>query len=213
MRLALYSDQEVPANAAMDARVMELIGVARPGIGYVSAAPEPGRGYFEFKRGYYAKLGAELNYLLDWETPDLTNALRELTACDAIHLSGGNTFEFLRWLKQRDVLPVLCAFAERGGVLIGVSAGAILMTPDVSSAALCGDAPDSLLEATAALGLVDFHFWPHYQTGAEHHLHHAGLLGGMDQVIACPDGAGVVIDGQRCENFGGVICMQNGACP
>jgi hypothetical protein len=40
-------------------------------------------------------------------------------------------------------------------VLIGVSAGAILMTPSVNSARLCGD---------AGLGLVDFHIWPHFDS-------------------------------------------------
>jgi len=39
LRLALYSDQVIPRNAAVDKRVLRLIGVTNPRVGYVSSAP------------------------------------------------------------------------------------------------------------------------------------------------------------------------------
>ena len=46
--------------------------------------------------------------------------------CDAIHLTGGNTFQFSYWLRERGLDAELKRYAKAGGVLIGVSAGAIL---------------------------------------------------------------------------------------
>lgn len=91
------------------------------------------------------------------------DTLPALLSCDAVHLSGGNTFYFLRWLRRRAMLPVLRDYVARGGVLIGVSAGAILMTPDVSTSALCGDTFVEEFSDPAALGLVDFQFLPHFE--------------------------------------------------
>ncbi len=137
MRLALYSDQEIAANAAMDERLLRLIGVRRPRIGYVSSAPDPSRAYFDQKRAYYHRLGAELTMYTDSESADLEGDVEILCRCDAIHLTGGNTFTFLRWLRVRRALPLLRAYAlgDRG-VLIGASAGAILMTPSIQTAVL-----------------------------------------------------------------------------
>src|SRR5262245_58988759 len=129
MRLAFYSDQVIAANASMDERTLRLIAVKQPRIGYVSSAPDPSRFYFEQKREYYRRLGVELRMYVDSESEDLEEDLQALCQCDAIHLTGGNTFTFLNWLRARSVLPVLRSYAEEDrGVLIGTSAGAILMT-------------------------------------------------------------------------------------
>lgn len=205
MRLALYSDQEVPANAAIDERVLRLIGVVRPRIGYVSAAPDPERSDFERKRRYYEKLGADLAAYVDSDTGDLERALAELFRCDAIHLGGGNTFSFLRWLKARCVLPWLGAWAAEGrGVLIGVSAGAILMTPAVGTATLCGDVREPGPIDDDALGLVGFHFWPHYVPGAEQAPASRAVIESLPALYACEDGAGIVVDGADIELYGAV---------
>ena len=45
LRLAFYSDQEIPLNAAVDERVMALIGKSRPRIGYVASTPDPEQPY------------------------------------------------------------------------------------------------------------------------------------------------------------------------
>ena len=57
-RLALYSDQIIPANAKVDQRVMALIGKAHPQIGYIPSAAVPTRKYFVPKQAYYAALDA-----------------------------------------------------------------------------------------------------------------------------------------------------------
>ena len=209
MRLAFYSDQEIAANAPIDERVLRLIGVRRPQIGYVSSSPDPERSYFERKRAYYERLGADLTVYLDATSSDLDRDLGALGRCDAIHLTGGNTFAFLRWLKARRILQMLRAYAtEDRGVVIGTSAGAILMTPTAETALLCGDTRPPGAVDDEALGLVAFHFWPHYVPGAERVASVQSSIRKFPALYACGDGTGIVISGAQVELYGAVSIAQ-----
>ncbi|MBN3737479.1 MULTISPECIES: Type 1 glutamine amidotransferase-like domain-containing protein [Burkholderia] len=202
-KLALYSDQEIPANEEMDDRLLRLIGRPQPRIGYIPATSDLERAYFQRKADYYAGIGANLAVYVDPSQETSEAEWKTLLSCDAIHLSGGNTFSFLSWLQRQNVLPILTRYVSEGGVLVGVSAGAILMTPSVDSALLCGDVRDEPLIDHAGLGLVDFHFWPHFNSDSvtQDQLR---LSSTIPDLYACPDGAGIVIDGNEVELFGQV---------
>ena len=127
------------------------------------------------------------------------------------HLSGGNTFEFLRWLRAFGLLDALRAYAH-DAVLVGVSAGAILMTPDIGSAALCGDERGAEQLDDAGLGLVDFCVRPHFDGSAEATegwLRYSSSVSGL--VYGVPDGSGVIVNGGVVELVGAVSVAQRGA--
>lgn len=89
------------------------------------------------------------------------NDIGQLMECDAIHLGGGNTFEFLNLLRKRGMLPRLREYVENGGLLMGTSAGGIMMCNTIE---IAGFADDNfiLLDELEALGLVDFDVKPHW---------------------------------------------------
>lgn len=89
--------------------------------------------------------------------------LESLVSCDAIHLSGGNTYYFLYWLHKREMLESLRQYVEQGGVLIGVSTDFIMMSPDISICPLYINEAIEVDTDFSALNLVDFAFVPHYQ--------------------------------------------------
>ncbi|MDP6421408.1 MAG: Type 1 glutamine amidotransferase-like domain-containing protein [SAR202 cluster bacterium] len=208
--LALYSDDEVRGSSSMDARVRELIGARGPRMGYIASSPDPDRVYFERKRAHYGDLGIDLCVYFDSNAPNPRAALSSLTGCDAIHMTGGNTYTFLHWLRTRGALPVLRQYAREGGMLVGVSAGAILMTPSVSSAELCGDVPFPEPLDDTGMDLVGFQFWPHYVPGAERNSGAAALLKSAPLVYACPDGAGLIVQSGKIERFGDVRILRHG---
>ncbi len=204
MKLVLYSDQEITENHIIDQRLLELIGKPNPTIGYISSH-DPERFYFKQKYDYYVSLGASLEPYFELDNSFDRESLAQLLRCDAVHLSGGNTFYFLYWLKERNMLPVLKDYVAKGGVLIGVSAGAIIMTRDISTATLCGDEEPSEPTDRSALGLVEFQFLPHFESSS-------GMVAAISQLqnsnsktlYACPDGCGIVINGKDLEIFGQV---------
>ena len=200
-KLALYSDQS--GHYDMDARLLQMIGCAAPRIGYIASAPDTQRIYFEDRRRFYAGLDARLAVYVDELTAPTDDEWKRLLTCDAIHLSGGNTFHFHKWLLEGGLFADLRAFADQGGVLIGVSAGAILMTPDTRAAALCGDQRSEYADDDHALALVNFHFWPHF-TDAPQDGETARLTAELAPLYGCRNGSGVIVEGDLIEVFGAV---------
>lgn len=202
-RLILYSDMESTIQLALNERLLHWVGHAHPLIGYISAAPDASRVYFERARQCYLAQGMELSCYVDSNSSE--NELAAVFACEVIHLSGGNTFSFLHWLKQRGLLAKLRHYALSGGVLIGVSAGAILMTPSVASAELCADVREAGLTDDAALGLVDFHFWPHFEPRQGRAPRLMQLASALAHLYRCPDDAAIVVEGDQIELFGSAL--------
>lgn len=206
LRLVLYSDQIVGVTDAIDERLFAMLPPS-PTIGYLPSSPDSDRIWFSGREAYYARYGARLSFH-GLEEEFEPGRLDTLFASDAIHLTGGNAFRFLYWLRERGLLNRLRAFAQTGGVLSGVSAGAILMTPDIASSALCGDTPYPGLEDCMGLGLVDFAVVPH----------HSGLEAAVrifsmtfpGTVYGVPDGAGIVIENGRTELIGEIRAARNG---
>ncbi|EBH4249100.1 peptidase [Listeria monocytogenes] len=96
-----------------------------------------------------------------------TETLEEITATlkknDFIYVTGGNTFFLLQELKRSGADKLILAEIAKGKLYIGESAGAVIMSPNISYI----QSMDSAKKATNltnydALNLVDFSILPHY---------------------------------------------------
>ena len=214
LNLVLYSDQIVPACAAIDLRLVELVAAHGAGnrIAYVASGPEPDRDFFLAGQAYYGRLGLELALFFDLDEPHSADDIAALFASDAIHLAGGHTGGFLERLKRSGMLGPLSDWARSGGILIGVSAGAIVMAPTIATDALfIGERPEDI-EDGAALGLTPFEFFPHL--GDDDGYLPALLrysLSTPRPILACNDGDGIVVSGGRIECFGNPLWIAAGA--
>jgi dipeptidase E len=127
-------------------------------IGYIPSKYIDGNPYFEGVRQHYKK-----NYSIDdvvcIETNN-DNFINLLNGCDILILSGGNTTFFLNNLKKKNLLDPIRAFAKKDDKgIIGISAGGIIMTPNINIGNLFEKEP---IKNEASLNLVDFEFCPHY---------------------------------------------------
>lgn len=109
-----------------------------------------------FRRGIIGNLGYEYNEKI---------FATMIEKADVIYIQGGNTFELLAMMKIRDVLPALRYFVDRGGTLMGSSAGGIVMCPDISIAGFA-DQNYLNLKDLKALNLVNFYVKPHWDMWA-----------------------------------------------
>jgi len=81
---------------------------------------------------------------------------------DAVYVGGGNTFRILGDLRRSGMDLELAARVRAGLPYIGLSAGSVIVGPDIEPAALLDDpaeAPE--LGSTAGLGLIDQVVIPH----------------------------------------------------
>lgn len=91
---------------------------------------------------------------------------------------------------------------------MGTSAGAILMTPDGTSAVLCDDQPYPPLMRYHGLGLVDFAFVPHGKDGNAFHTRLQQYADEQQRVVYdCHDGDGMVVAGEAVTRVGNVITI------
>jgi dipeptidase E len=159
--------------------------------------------FFRDRVLYYSKLGAKLDVYVD-EMSAPGDCISQLQECDAIHLSGGNTFTFAQWLRQSNLFDALIHYAQGGRPLIGVSAGAILLTKSIASAALCGDSrPDDVVDERG-LSLVQFGFWPHFSGHSGAPTTEDRLQDTYGTLYACPNGCAVLVNEMQIESFGQV---------
>jgi dipeptidase E len=207
----LYSDQIIPANAKVDLRLVALMKGRGRRIGYVPSGPEPDQRFYTERRAYYARCGLDLDLFHDLDRPHDADALAALLACDAIHLSGGDTVAFLARLRKAGMLEKLRAWAGAGGLLIGASAGAILMTPTIAVDALYGDGQPDGTGDNEALALLPFEFFPHLQAKPRY-------LADLKEystrtprpIIACPDGDGIVVADGIVDCIGDLLWIARG---
>lgn len=210
-KLALYSDQQIGQSAKMDEQVLNIIDKSHPTIGYIPSSTDLKKIWFKQQQAYYKSFGADLSIYFELETEYDPDKTKELLACDAIHLSGGSTYNFLYWLRKRGFISLLKVFVANGGVLIGVSAGAILMTPEISTTHICGEKPSHDLNDLSALNLVDFAFLPHFNRieSVESKMVEYSFTHGR-KIFGCRDGDGIIVDDNNIQCIGNVICVKNG---
>lgn len=211
LNLVMYSDQVIPENEKVDTHLLGLLAERGRRIGYVPSGPEPDRRFYKEKQSYYSKLGLDLSVFLDTGNPVDIAELSSLLECDAIHLPGGDTQSFQRILKANDLLQPLGDWARQGGVLIGTSAGAILMTPNVAVDAMFkGDDPSSVKDGEG-LDLVPFEFFPHLNKSADYlpRLQSYSLENSRN-IAACPDGDGIIVRDGKIESVGAIVWVRGG---
>lgn len=203
----LYSDQIIKENRKVDYELLRLLNKKNPSIGYIPSCSDLTRKYFNPKVKYYNELGiSNIQYFdLDKEYDEIK--INDIFKSDAIHFSGGNTFYFLYLLKKRNLVKSLQLYVEQGGILIGISAGSIILSKTIDMAQF-GDEDIVGIADRSSLGIVDFQFMPHWSD--DESIKYLDLLKDYSKekkttIYACNDGDGIVIDDDDIKFIGNVI--------
>ncbi|MBU3155814.1 Type 1 glutamine amidotransferase-like domain-containing protein [Clostridium estertheticum] len=206
-KIVLYSDQIIKENRKIDYELLRLLNKKNPSIGYIPSCSDLTRKYFNPKVQYYNELGISNIQYFDLDKEYDETKINDIFQSDAIHLSGGNTFYFLYLLKKRNLVKSLQLYVEQGGILIGISAGSIILSKTIDMAQF-GDEDIVGIEDRSSLGIVDFQFMPHWSD--DESVKYLDLLKDYSKVkkttiYACNDGDGIVIDGDDIKFIGNVI--------
>jgi dipeptidase E len=213
----LYSGGQTPSNAALH---RELVRMARQKTDepirftYIPFCADDSLTYFMRSVRRYARYGVGEFCCLVADVKPSRRQIRSALESHIVYLAGGNTFYFLRSLRKSGLLAPLREFAESGGILAGLSAGAHILTPHIGLAGARGLDPDKNevgLANLKALGLAPFEILPHYEptkrrvqalrdyTSKTHY-----------PVFACPDGSGIVMEDGRTRVIGNGVELYSG---
>jgi dipeptidase E len=211
MNLVFLSDQLTRDNDETDCAIADLLEERNnPTILYIPSQADTNRYFYSRAVSYYARLGIQVADYFDLETGYDSGRIDEMFQVGAVHLSGGSTYHFLQNLQNRNFLSVLQEFAAGGGVLIGVSAGALLMTQHIEASLLYGDPFIEGLD-TRALSLVDWEFFPHLKSMITEDQVIAYSLRSEKRILSCEDGEGIVVTGQGIRYIGNISVFHKGS--
>lgn len=129
-----------------------------------ATVPEEYTGYIDDDKDAFEQLGVAIDEF-DVRGKTLSEIERIFAKNDFIYVSGGNTFYLLQELKKSNADQLLAEQIENGKIYIGVSAGSMVLSPDISYVELIDDsskAPD--LTDFAGLGILPFSPLPHFKS-------------------------------------------------
>lgn len=208
--LIFYSDGGFKENKSIDNVFVKTLG-SRGQLSYLSINPQGDKPWYEKwkidrKRAGFRKLHF-FGITSSTSKKDLANGF----SSDAIFLPGGNTFEILAQMKRLRLLDKIKKFYERGRIVSGLSAGAMIMTPTIRTAELVPDDRGDLLKNDRALNFVSFEVLPHFKNTLKQKK---ALISyskrHSTRVFAIPDGSGIVCDEDSLSLHGDVTCFDQG---
>ncbi len=88
-------------------------------------------------------------------------SFEEVDGFDVIYVCGGNTFYLLQKVREVGFGKITKQFLEKRGIYVGVSAGSIIVGPDIEIAGF-GRKNDIGLRDFTGLNLVDVSVFPHF---------------------------------------------------
>jgi dipeptidase E len=196
MKLVLYAGGHYADNPELNRACLELARVKKPRITFIPSSSDGGPEDFQEFVDCFDDLGITDYVYFPVDLPFTELLAGMALSSDVIFLGGGNTFSFLRSLRAGKLLGRLKQASERGAVLAGLSAGAILLTPNISTASFPAfDSDDNAVQIKnwQALGLTPFEFFPHFVNSERYRralTAHSRRV--VHPVVGSGDGGGVV---------------------
>jgi dipeptidase E len=176
-------------------------------VAYISSAAQNGnKPYYLSTIEDYKNIdhSIEVDYF-DLSESFSNDDLSKLETYRIIYLSGGNTYAFLDAARKRGLEKILRNVIENDGLLIGVSAGAIMMTPTIDIAGTCGgDINNVGLIDTHGFNFVPFEFHPHYTENDKATL---ATYITKHTIYLCKDGDGILVTDNGIQKFGEIELM------
>lgn len=214
--LVLYSGGQQSSNHRLHGALSDLVGFKKvKSLTYIPYCFEGHQAYYNRFKKRYARFGFNDIHSFHADRPQTISNINRLLASDAIYLAGGNTYYMLYHLRKLGLVEKLRSYAQSGGVLSGLSAGAIIMTPDIDLAGYPEFDKDEnyiRLAESESLNVVGFEFFPHFNQN------NTRLVGALRRhakkkdrlVIACHDGEGVVVANGEPFTVGSKVAVMNG---
>ncbi|MGE0174496.1 MAG: Type 1 glutamine amidotransferase-like domain-containing protein [Oligoflexales bacterium] len=214
MNLWMYSSGG-SENSDVDQKLTEHLPQKRAKLTFVSSCHEDASEYYDEFIERFCGFGNFDFYMVHVDKALTRKDMSKLGNSDLIYLSGGNTFYFLKTLKNNPLKEHLRQHIKQNRILAGHSAGSILMTPTISTAGYPEhDCDDNFVGITnlRALKLVNFEVLPHYRDLRRYDdAIFENIEGAKFPVYAMKDGASINVGKTSLSFYGDIWLFHNGS--
>lgn len=189
-------------------------GTKSKSLTFIPVENEDAEEDFDSIRHEFRKIGFKKFNIFPLDKSYDKSKLDQVFDSDLIFLGGGNTFYFLDYLKKRKLVSKLRNFSKGGGTLVGLSAGALVMTPHILLAGFPRvDADEYCVELNElkGLNLVDFEICPHYRSSQKMKqdlMAYSSLY--PKPVLGLKDGEFLAIEGEKSISSKSIEVFKNG---
>ena len=149
----------------IDEEVVKMTGKENPNFLFVGLASSFSDSYFDTMKKIYKELGCTPVYLKKkniLNNPDIVET--KIKEADIIYICGGDTVKLVNDVKEYKIDVLLKEAYEKGTVLAGMSAGAILLAKDGFSDSKIMRGESDKHEFIEGLDFIDISFCPHYNS-------------------------------------------------
>ena len=160
-------------------------------------------GYVGSARKLFKKMGAIVTEI-DISKEDFSTIKSTFEDTNIIYFTGGNSFFLIDQLRRTGVDKLLKEELEKGKLMIGESAGAIICAPDISYIEKMDEKPEGYSQSDDdGLNLIDFYVLPHYLTAPFKKVT-ATILKEFPDLKICPinNHQAITIDGRTSNIIG-----------
>lgn len=207
-KLFFYSDQIelTKGNQRLDKILLSERGEKEIKIGYIPSTEDRDRIYFNTKVKYYHNYGIKDFLYFDLYSEFDSSKTNELLKCDIIHLSAGDPIKFRNAIHNRNMKKILCDYYNQGGIIVGVSGGAVQFGNSTKLFQLfIGDTKEEL----ETLKLVNFDFLPHYNRWNEEYKKEIEKYAKNNTITiyAANDGDGIIVEDNKIQMIGDIVVI------
>ncbi|MBP3841027.1 MAG: Type 1 glutamine amidotransferase-like domain-containing protein [Bacilli bacterium] len=148
----------------IDEEVVRMAEKENPNFLFIGLASSFSDSYYDIVKVIYKNLGCTPAYLKKkniLNNPDIVK--NKIESADIIYFGGGDTIKLLDNLREYNMIPLIEKAIERGCVLVGVSAGAIMMCKEGYSDSYKLRGESDSFDFLEGLGFLNISFCPHYE--------------------------------------------------
>ena len=149
----------------IDEEIVKMTEKKNPNFLFIGLASSFSDSYYDTMKKIYQDLGCTCNYLKKKNiinNPDIVN--NKISSADIIYICGGDTVKLVNDIKEYEIDVLLKEAMERGCVLAGMSAGAILLSKDGFSDSKIQRGESEKHEFIKGLNFIDISICPHYNS-------------------------------------------------
>ena len=152
----------------IDEEIVKMTGKENPNFLFIGLASSFSDSYYDIVKVIYKNLGCTPVYLKKkniLNNPDIVK--NKIENADIIYFGGGDTIKLVENLKEYNMVDLIKNAYEKGTVLVGVSAGAIMMCKEGYSDSYKLRGESDSYDFVPGLGFLDISFCPHYEDDSD----------------------------------------------
>lgn len=219
MKLILHSDH-VENNTIIDVEWIKYFQGKSIKMGYIPSETSCWLEDYDIKVQRYNQFWITNILYFDINQSYTHDKLEQLLLCDAIFLDWWHVRNFLKSMKSTNFVSIIKNYVNNGGILIWLSAWAILMSETIDIINVKN--PDKWdLKDQNSIGLIDFEFFPHLNRYDEEDwewqydiilekLNTYSLTNNNKSIYVCNDWDWIIVENNELKFYWKILKIQNG---